>query len=210
MPREFCALQILKACNVAPQHLFNLLQPFDNQLPNNAEQFNALCRTLRRHGHIAERMPGNIASALNGPATQARAGAYMAMDNPMAQSPDQGTATFLSSPESGQAASPWDTLLPSALTSGNPFATWSDPNQVQSSSEYTPLPMTSQSFPVNLDTDDQDDDWEDATSSSATSSDEGDETIPAAYALDTSAMTDIEASEAPGRAHPPRRMLFNA
>ena len=41
MPIEFCALQILRACNVAPQHLFNLLQPFNDQLPNTQEQFNA-------------------------------------------------------------------------------------------------------------------------------------------------------------------------
>ena len=122
MPIEFCALQILRACNVAPQHLFNLLQPFDNQLPKTQEQFSVLCRTLRRHGHIAEQVPGNIASALHGPARQARAGAYMAMDNSlMAPSPDQGIANFLSDSQSGQAASFWDTLLPSALTSGNLF-----------------------------------------------------------------------------------------
>ena len=116
MPIEFCALQILRACNVAPQHLFNLLQPFNDQLPSTAEQLSALCRTLRRHGHIAERLPGNIASALHGPASQARAGAYMAIDDPTSQSPDQGTATFLSSSESGQAASRWDTLLKSLQT----------------------------------------------------------------------------------------------
>ena len=152
-----------------------------------------MCRTLRRHGHISERLPGNIASALHGPATQARAGAYMALDNPVAQSPDQGTATFLSSTESGQAASPWDTLLPSTLTSGNPFVAWSDPGQASN-----PLQPSSQnaSFPVNLDTDDQDEDWEDATSSSATSSDEGDELIPDSFNPGTSAMTDAEASEA--------------
>ena len=164
MPTEFCALQILRACNVAPQHLFTLLTPFNDQLPNSPEQLSALCRTLRRHGHIAEQLPGNIASALRGPATQARAGAYMAIADPTSQSPDQGTATFLSSSESGQAASYWDTLFPSALTSGDPFVAWSD-SQTQGnwSSSQAPLLQTSSqnhSFPVDLDGD-QEEDWED-------------------------------------------------
>ena len=123
-----------------------LLQPFSDQLPNTQEQFNSMCRTLRRHGHISERLPGNIASALHGPATQARAGAYMALDNPVAQSPDQGTASFLGSTELGQAASSWDSLLPSTLTSGNPFTAWSDPGQasnpLQSSAQHASFPVT--------------------------------------------------------------------
>ena len=93
------------------------------------------------------------------------------LDKPVAQSPDQGNATFLRSTESGQAASSWDTLLPSALTSGNPFVAWSDPGQA-----HNPL--------------------QSSTSSSATSSDEGDELIPDSLNPGTSAMTDAEASEA--------------
>ena len=53
MPTEFCALQILRACNVAPQHLFTLLQPFNDQLPSTPEQLSTLCRTLRRHGQLS-------------------------------------------------------------------------------------------------------------------------------------------------------------
>ena len=183
MSVEFCALQIFRACNVAPQHLFTLLQPFDNQLPTTQEQLSAMCRTLRRHGHISEHMPGNIASALHGPARQARAGAYMAMDAPsMDLRSSQGTAAFLSDSQSGQAASQWDTLLPAALTSGNPFAAWSH-DQQQSSQDQGYAPAASQytapnaSYPVTADADNQDSDWIDETSSSATSSDDGEETL---------------------------------
>ena len=39
MSNEGCALQLLRACNIQAQHLFNLLPPFGGQLPQNDVQF---------------------------------------------------------------------------------------------------------------------------------------------------------------------------
>ena len=76
MSVEGCALQILRACGIQPQHLFVLLQPFNGQLPQDDAGFNQLCTILRRHGHITEGVRGNVASALQGGSTQARQGQY--------------------------------------------------------------------------------------------------------------------------------------
>ena len=67
MSVEGCALQILRACGISSQHLFTLLQPYSGQLPRTDAQFNNLCQQLRRHGHITEGTPGNIATSLHGP-----------------------------------------------------------------------------------------------------------------------------------------------
>ena len=82
MSVEGCALQLLRACNIQPQHLMILLQPFGGKLPSTDAEFNALATQLRRFGHISEGSPGNIASALQGPMRQARPGAYFADDTP--------------------------------------------------------------------------------------------------------------------------------
>ena len=78
MTVEGCALQILRAVGVGTQHLFTLLQPFGGQLPTTEGQFQQMTMQLRRHGHISEGAPGNIASSLQGPFRQARASAYWA------------------------------------------------------------------------------------------------------------------------------------
>eukprot|EP00974_Lingulodinium_polyedra_P045580 4370136-Lingulodinium_polyedra.AAC.1 len=65
MSVEGCALQILRACGISPQHLPILLQPFQGQLPQDDAQFNQFCTQLRRYGHISEGSPGNIAQALH-------------------------------------------------------------------------------------------------------------------------------------------------
>ena len=84
MSVEGCAVQILRACGIGPQHLFTLLQPFQGQLPHTDQQFNQLCTQLRRYGHISENAPGNVASALHGQPRQARPGAYVAQETQMA------------------------------------------------------------------------------------------------------------------------------
>ena len=61
MSVEGCAVQILTACGIGPQHLFTLLQPFQGQLPQTDQQFNQLCTQLRRYRHISENAPGNVA-----------------------------------------------------------------------------------------------------------------------------------------------------
>eukprot|EP00974_Lingulodinium_polyedra_P016706 1620763-Lingulodinium_polyedra.AAC.1 len=65
MSVEGCALQILRACGISPQHLPIMLRPFQGQLPQHDAQFNQFCTQLRRYGgHISEGSPGNGAQAL--------------------------------------------------------------------------------------------------------------------------------------------------
>jgi len=52
MSTEGCALQLLRACGIQASHLFNLLQPFNGQLPQNDAQFQQLQAQLRRFGHL--------------------------------------------------------------------------------------------------------------------------------------------------------------
>ena len=66
MTTEGCALQLLRACGVTTQQFFYLLQPFGNRLPTTEQEFGQMQGNLRRMGHILERTPGNIASALHG------------------------------------------------------------------------------------------------------------------------------------------------
>ena len=75
---EGCALQLLRDCNVHPDHLVLLLQPFGGLMPNTEQQLQQLTQQLRRQGHLWENAPGNVATLLRGPFRQARPGAYLA------------------------------------------------------------------------------------------------------------------------------------
>ncbi len=76
MSVDGCSLQLLRACNIRPEQLMLLLQPFGGSLPTTDAEFNLLCTHLRRHGRVAEGAHGNIATVLRGPFHQARPGAY--------------------------------------------------------------------------------------------------------------------------------------
>ena len=78
---EGCALQLLRACGIGQRHLLTLLQPTNGLPPQTEAQFSQLQQALRRHGHIAENVQGNIASVLQGPFRQARANAYHAIED---------------------------------------------------------------------------------------------------------------------------------
>ena len=78
MTIEGCSLQLLRACGTSTNQLYFLLQPFDNKLPTTEAQYNQMVQQLRRQRHSHEHVPGNIATALQGPHRQARAGAYHA------------------------------------------------------------------------------------------------------------------------------------
>ena len=118
MSTEGCALQLLRACGIQAQHLFNLLQPFQGQLPQNDQQFNVLTTQLRRYGHISENAQGNIASTLNGHMRQARPGAYMTNTDRQAfqaaaqRTAEAGGATAYYGQSQGQPGGMWDSLLP--------------------------------------------------------------------------------------------------
>ena len=60
---EGCALQLLKACNVSPTQMMNLLQPFNHQLPHTEEQFQQLQNTMRRY--LMPLTPKNSLTSLN-------------------------------------------------------------------------------------------------------------------------------------------------
>ena len=57
---------LLKACRPNQQQLVNILQPFQMNLSNNEQQFNAMSTTLRSMGQILEGSSMNIASQLRG------------------------------------------------------------------------------------------------------------------------------------------------
>ena len=209
MSVEGCALQILRACGISSQHLFTLLQPYSGQLPQTDAQFNNLCQQLRRHGHITEGTPGNIATSLHGPPRQARPGSYAVQDNRQAlrdatqrSSVNPGMTTFLSHPREGQGGSSWDTLLPTAVMP-DPFTAWAD-----SSADGGERTLEASAYPVaqgasifdspNADTTYEvagayfADDEDDSLTSSATSSDDGDEPMDLP---DLSNMGNAEAAE---------------
>ncbi len=119
MSIEGCALQILRACSIQPQHLFTLLQPFRGQMPQNDDQFHELCTQLRCVGHISEGTVGNIASTLQGPLRQARPGAHFTSDL-TSYFGGQGTMPEAQQPEQ------WSALQsqPFAAEGADPFATW--------------------------------------------------------------------------------------
>ena len=78
MSVEGCALQLLRACNIRPEQLMLILQPYGGSMPTTDAEFNLLVTQLRRNGHASEGVHGNIASILRGPFHQARPGAYYA------------------------------------------------------------------------------------------------------------------------------------
>ena len=132
-----CSLQILRACNVSPQHLHILLQPFQGRLPTTDAQFNQLCTQLRRYGRISENAPGNIASALHGPPRQARPGAYHAQthlqlrDAYERSGSSRGSAHFLGATQDGQydEGDPLAQYLLQADPTDDPFAQWAGNQQ---------------------------------------------------------------------------------
>ncbi len=78
MSGEEFDLQFLRACNIRPEQLMLLLQPFGGGMPTTDGDFNQLCVQLRRRGCVAEGVHGNIATVLQGPLRQERPGAYFA------------------------------------------------------------------------------------------------------------------------------------
>ena len=90
MSVEGCALQLLRACNIRPEQLMLLLQPYGGSMPTTDAEFNILVTQLRRHGHVTEGVHGNIATVLRGPFHQARPGAYFT-DGDVAYSQQEGT-----------------------------------------------------------------------------------------------------------------------
>ena len=78
MSFQGCALQLLRVSGVQIQHLFTLLQPYGERLPQTDEQLKDLRAQLRRHGRISEGAQRNVASVLNGPIRPARPGTYLA------------------------------------------------------------------------------------------------------------------------------------
>ena len=75
-----------------------LLQPHGNRFPNTEREFDAMTSVLCRLGHMIERAPNNVASALRQPPCQLAGFVGAAM--PSDQAPD---------PDGGQTADPWQT-----------------------------------------------------------------------------------------------------
>ena len=126
MSIEGCSLQVLRACNVQPSQLMTLLQPFGGRMPENDQEFAAMCTQLRRWGHVAEGTHGNIATVLSGPLRQARPHAYFGGEaewppqpQPEAVLPNAGTtenAYFGGRQDPQHSAHPTDAT--------QPLATW--------------------------------------------------------------------------------------
>ena len=76
MPSEGQTLQLFRALGTTPQQMTQLLQPLGGQMPTNEADFNNVCMSIRRYGHITENHPNNIGQALSGPMRAARPGAY--------------------------------------------------------------------------------------------------------------------------------------
>ena len=76
MSVEICALKLVRALHVISNQLLHFLEPYGGVFPTTEQQFEHLCSRLRRHGHIVEHSPNNIASSLSGP-RHARPGYYM-------------------------------------------------------------------------------------------------------------------------------------
>ena len=88
MPLEGQMLQLFRALGTQAHQMTQLLQPLGGQMPTNEADFNAVCLSIRRYGHITENAPNNIGQALNGPMRQARPGTYHT--NEQNGSPGQG------------------------------------------------------------------------------------------------------------------------
>ena len=111
MSVEGCALQLLRACNIRPEQLMLILQPYGGSMPTTDTEFNLLVTQLRRHGHVTEGVHGNIATVLRGPFQQARPGAYYA-DGDRDYAQQEGTTPNAATREvyygeAPQATEPW-------------------------------------------------------------------------------------------------------
>ncbi len=69
MGAEGCALHLSRACS---GQLMLLIEPFGGMMPTSGAQFHQLVQQLRRQGHVAEGVCGNITTVLQGPLRRAR------------------------------------------------------------------------------------------------------------------------------------------
>jgi hypothetical protein len=127
MSVEGCALQLLRACNIHPQQLMLILQPFGGLMPATEAQLQQLVQQLRRQGHLTEGVHGNIGTILQGPLRQARPGTFLAgdMDGQQSEGISPNTADPQSaywSQDAGRCSSPaaWHT----ATRSSTDWGTW--------------------------------------------------------------------------------------
>ena len=166
MSIEGCALQILRACNVHPNQLMTLLQPFGGRMPNSDADFIAMCTTLRRWGHIAEGTHGNIATVLSGPFRQARQNAYFgdeAETQPEAVLPNAGDS----------ASAYWNggqQQTPLSMDPSQPLADWAAGGSRSAEPGYPVVPTTSAYPSMEF--------GEDTDTDTDTSSDSGNEDLP--------------------------------
>ena len=128
MSVEGCALQLLRACNIRPEQLMLILQPYGGSMPTTDAEFNLLVTQLRRHGHVTEGVHGNIATVLRGPFQQARPGAYYA-DGDRDYAQQEGTTPNAATREvyygeAPQATEPW--AFWAAGGRNNPEPSWTE------------------------------------------------------------------------------------
>ena len=88
---------LLKAIGVSGAQLVQILQPVQGHFPNNEQDFEAMCLTLRRMGHILENSPHNLAHALRHPGSASN-------NFPMFADP---AATSMSFPTTQMGGDPW-------------------------------------------------------------------------------------------------------
>ena len=85
---------LLRAIGVSSQDLISILQPVQGQFPSTEPEFEAMCMTLRRMGHIRENAPHNLAHAL--------------------RSGDRGNTMFAESPNMAFPVTPYAQAAPAA------------------------------------------------------------------------------------------------
>ncbi len=198
MSVEGCALQLLRACSIHPQQLFQTLQPFGGMMPATEAQLSQLVQQLRRHGHLTEGVHGNIGTILHGPMRQARSGAYLAGDSGSQQ--QEGVTPNAADAQhaywghaAGRRTSPasWDVAASSttdwaASGGGHPeagYPGWASGSTAPQGNVIA-YPTEAEEYYIG------DDDDED---SSATSSDSGNEAIPEIPGLEQ--LSQAEAAE---------------
>ena len=178
---EGCALQLLRACNIHPNQLMLLLQPFAGMMPTTEPQFNQLVQQLRRHGHVAEGTHGNIATVLSGPLRQARPNAYFAEEQAEQAewiSPNPASHTYLSNSTGGRDSYPAAT---------EPLVSWAAGGSGYTEPGSSAWPGPVSAFPATAEEE------EDIDADSATSSDTGNEELPEIPGLDN--MSQVDAAE---------------
>ena len=84
---------LLRTIGVSSQDLISILQPVQGQFPSTEPEFEAMCMTIRRMGHIRENAPHNIAHALRG---------------------DRGNTMFAESPNMAFPVTPYAQAAPAA------------------------------------------------------------------------------------------------